>query len=32
MEKKMDLKELQQKLTPTNNYGLLKDQIWTLFS
>jgi hypothetical protein len=28
----MDLKKLQQKLEPTNNYGLLKDQIWTLFS
>jgi hypothetical protein len=31
-EKSMDWKKLQQKLQPTNNYGLLNDQIWTLFS
>ncbi len=28
----MNWKKLQQKLEPTNNYGLLNDQIWTLFS
>jgi len=31
-EKKMDLKKIQQKFQPTNNCGLLNDQIWTLFS
>jgi hypothetical protein len=28
----MDWKKIQQKIYPTNNYGLLNDQIWALFS
>jgi len=31
-EKNMDWKNLQQKSQPTNNCGLLNDQIWTLLS